>query len=320
MTIGQKIRFYRDLRGYTQAQLGGKVGLPADRIRQYETNVRTPKMDKLKEIAEALDVDVAAISDVDIGTEEDIMQIVFELEDRYKMHMQKIDGKAVLVFDDMEKDNSVINTYLNFWYDKKQAFALEGGSEARIKEYMSWRGRFGSNEKAFEEGIIQKLEAAYKEEVEQLTKAKAKHCVTTSDLTRLLCRISPDVLLGTTAKSIPYSKNMSYGFVFDVAKLLKSDSYSKDFALFLYDLNYFKKLGCKWHSAIEYTGSELKIVYYIPINSFNVVTSMVDDWLSFAQKRDSYSVLAKEEFEHRFEADLLMHTANIKEEIEFNGK
>ena len=74
------------------------------------------------------------------------------------------------------------------------------------------------------------------------------------------------------------------------------------------------------YSAIEYSGSAIKIVYYIPINSFNVVTSMVDDWRNYSLKKDSYSVLAKEEFEHRFETDLLMHTANIKEEIEINGK
>ena len=61
MTIGQKIRFYRDLRGYTQAELGSKVHLQADRIRQYETNVRTPKMDKLKEIADELHVSSAQI-------------------------------------------------------------------------------------------------------------------------------------------------------------------------------------------------------------------------------------------------------------------
>ena len=84
MTVGQKIRFFRDLRGYTQAELGEMVGLPGDRIRQYETNVRTPKLDKLREIADALDVDVAAISYVDIGDDEHIMQIIFELEDQYR--------------------------------------------------------------------------------------------------------------------------------------------------------------------------------------------------------------------------------------------
>ena len=38
------------------------------------------------------------------------------------------------------------------------------------------------------------------------------------------------------------------------------------------------------------------------------------------KKKDSYSVFAKEEFEHQFEADLQLHTANIKEEIKIYGK
>ncbi len=320
MTIGQKIRFYRDLRGFTQAELGSKVHLQADRIRQYETNVRTPKMDKLKEIAAALDVDVADLSDIDVRTEEDIMQIIFELEDRFSMHMQKMDGKAVLVFDDMAKDNAVLNTYLNFWYDKKQAFALESGNESRAKEYASWRGRFGTNEKAFEEGIIQKIEAIYLPEVAELTKTKVKHCDSTSDLTRLICKISPDLILGTTAKKELNSKVLSQGFVFDAGKLQDQELYSKDFALFLYELNHLRNLGCDWYSIIEYNGSEVRIVYFLPINSFSVITSMVDDWLTYSKKKDSYSVFAKEEFEHQFEADLQLHTANIKEEIKIYGK
>lgn len=320
MTVGQKIRFFRDLRGYTQAELGEMVGLPGDRIRQYETNVRTPKPDKLREIADALDVDVAAISYVDIGFEEDIMQIIFELEDRYMVHMQKIDGKPVLVFENLDEDSSVINTYLNFWYDKRQAFALGNGNEERAKEYIIWRGRFGSHEKAFEEGIIKKIDAAYGKGVEKLSKAKAKHCVTTSDLTRILCRLAPDLLIGTTTKTDPYTKIVSQGFVFDAGKLSDPEFYSEDFAQFIYELSYFQKLGCKWNSKIEYTGSEIKIVYYIPISSFSVVTSMVNDWLDYTAKKAFYSVLAKEDFESRFEAGLRERTANIKDEIELNGK
>ena len=54
--------------------------------------------------------------------------------------------------------------------------------------------------------------------------------------------------------------------------------------------------------------------------AFSVVTSMVDDWINYTAKKAFYSVLAKEDFESRFEADLQAHTANIKEEIESRGK
>ena len=68
------------------------------------------------------------------------------------------------------------------------------------------------------------------------------------------------------------------------------------------------------------TGADIKIIYYIPVSSFSVVTSMVDDWINYTAKKAFYSVLAKEDFESRFEADLQAHTANIKEEIESRGK
>jgi len=43
MTIGEKIRKYRTFKGLTQAELGKMVGLSGDRIRQYESDVRTQK-------------------------------------------------------------------------------------------------------------------------------------------------------------------------------------------------------------------------------------------------------------------------------------
>ena len=41
--IGARIREIRLARGLTQAELGDKVGLSADRVRQYETGYRKPK-------------------------------------------------------------------------------------------------------------------------------------------------------------------------------------------------------------------------------------------------------------------------------------
>ena len=131
MTIGDKIRFYRTLRGYTQADLGKMVSLPGDRIRQYENDVRTPKADMLEALADALDVDVAALSDINITSEEDILHILFELEDNFSIDIEKQDGKTVLVIDNEDKRNSVLNTYLNYWYDKKQVFSLDKYSLAK---------------------------------------------------------------------------------------------------------------------------------------------------------------------------------------------
>lgn len=60
MAIGERIHFFRLLRGMTQKYLGMAVGFPeksADvRVAQYETGSRTPKADLTAALAQVLDV------------------------------------------------------------------------------------------------------------------------------------------------------------------------------------------------------------------------------------------------------------------------
>ena len=52
MTTGEKIKKARTSKGLTQKELGALVGLPDDRIRKYELNIRTPKRELLQKIAD----------------------------------------------------------------------------------------------------------------------------------------------------------------------------------------------------------------------------------------------------------------------------
>ena len=60
MAIGERIRFFRNLRGMTQKYLGQAVGFPektADiRMAQYESGSRTPKAELTENLAGALGV------------------------------------------------------------------------------------------------------------------------------------------------------------------------------------------------------------------------------------------------------------------------
>ena len=55
MAIGERIRFFRNLRGMTQKYLGMRLGFPvrsADvRLAQYEMGTRTPKADLIEGLA-----------------------------------------------------------------------------------------------------------------------------------------------------------------------------------------------------------------------------------------------------------------------------
>ena len=86
MTLGEKIKKYRELRELTQRELGQKVGFSAgtedSRIRKYEKDMMAPKEDIRIKIAEALDIDMSALNDIDIQTEEDAIRILFYLEEK----------------------------------------------------------------------------------------------------------------------------------------------------------------------------------------------------------------------------------------------
>ncbi|QIB68566.1 helix-turn-helix transcriptional regulator [Aminipila butyrica] len=58
MTIGSKIKFYRNRLRLTQKELAKQTGLSENAIQKYEQGARIPKMSNLKKISKALDISV----------------------------------------------------------------------------------------------------------------------------------------------------------------------------------------------------------------------------------------------------------------------
>lgn len=56
MTIGEKIRSIRKLKGFTQKRLGELCRIDEANIRKYELGHQNPKLETIKKIAKALDV------------------------------------------------------------------------------------------------------------------------------------------------------------------------------------------------------------------------------------------------------------------------
>lgn len=56
MNTGELIRKYRLEKGMKQVQLADKTGILVSTIRQYELGIRNPKTERLKIIADALEV------------------------------------------------------------------------------------------------------------------------------------------------------------------------------------------------------------------------------------------------------------------------
>ena len=130
MAIGERIRFFRMLRGMTQKYLGMTVGL-------YENGSRSPKADLTAALAEVLDVSPQALSVPDIDSYTGLMHTLFTLEDLYGLKVRELDGEICLTVDVRQnKDAAHLHEMLCSW--REQAAKLEAG-EISKEDYDKWR-------------------------------------------------------------------------------------------------------------------------------------------------------------------------------------
>lgn len=132
MAIGERIHFFRLLRGMTQKYLGTALGFPersADvRLAQYETGSRKPKADLTAALAQVLDVSPQALDVPDIDSYIGLMHTLFTLED--------IDGELCLTLDKHNKSYVTMFEMLNDW--RNQAEKLKN-DEISEDEYNDWK-------------------------------------------------------------------------------------------------------------------------------------------------------------------------------------
>ena len=141
MAIGERIHFFRLLRGMTQKYLGTAVGFPersADvRLTQYETGSRKPKADLTTALAQVLDVSPQALDVPDIDSQIGLMHTLFTLEDVYGLTVSEADGEVCLkVGKDKGKEAYELLQMLYAW--KEQADKLSAG-EISKDDYDRWR-------------------------------------------------------------------------------------------------------------------------------------------------------------------------------------
>lgn len=141
MAIGERIHFFRLLRGMTQKYLGTIVGFPersADvRLAQYETGTRKPKAELTAALAQALDVSPHALDVPDIDSYVGLMHTLFTLEDLYGLTVSEADEEICLKVDTSKgKEAHELLKLLYTW--KEQADKLSSG-EISKDDYDTWR-------------------------------------------------------------------------------------------------------------------------------------------------------------------------------------
>ena len=150
MAIGERIRFFRNLRGMTQKYLGQMVGFPektADiRMAQYESGSRTPKAELTESLAGALGVSPLALSVPDIDSYLGLMHTLFTLEDRYGLTVETgEDGVSLRVDPRKGKDAAELSEMLNAWAEQSEKYH---NGDINRDEYDKWRYNYPKYDEA----------------------------------------------------------------------------------------------------------------------------------------------------------------------------
>lgn len=141
MAIGERIHYFRMLRGFTQKYLGKMLGFSdsqADvRIAQYEKGTRSPKEKYLNALAQILEVSPHALDVPDIDSNIGLMHTLFTLEDTRGLKIGEIDSELCLRLDKSTgMDYVELYDMLYQWFQQEQK--LQSG-EITKDQYDQWR-------------------------------------------------------------------------------------------------------------------------------------------------------------------------------------
>lgn len=124
MNIGDRIKYFRKLKGLTQKQLGYKLGFSNTtaevRVTQYERGIRKPKGKLIDNLADALYVNKMAISIPEINDKYELFHLLFALDDEFGISVSSIDYELCLTIDPKNDNYEKIYNFLKEWLKLKK--------------------------------------------------------------------------------------------------------------------------------------------------------------------------------------------------------
>lgn len=144
--LGQKIRFYRQITGMTQKELGIASGLNESTVRNYELGNRYPDEDTIFDIANALEISPYVLASPNPSSAASALQFLFSIEKTLELTPTNIDGKVYLeVSSDIEVDDKAaaplanLKRMLTHWSTMYEKFVND---EIDEDTYLLWQAKY----------------------------------------------------------------------------------------------------------------------------------------------------------------------------------
>ena len=322
MTLGEKIKKYRLMKNLTQKDLGIKVGFSAatadSRIRKYEKDIMAPKNDIRQKIADALDIDLSALSDINIESYEDIMQILFLFEENLGMEIERKDGKTHLIFDDNNKDIENFISYLYIWHRQKKNLISTSDtiSTEEMYKYKIWKSRFPKDINAYWNKQLDDLDQLYAPLVKKSASKNKKITLLSEFLLQIRKLIQSGVSIETNVK-LSGTGQAALVLGFYLPEILNTNNKERllHFADYIYNLETLQSYGMLIDRQILTKEKGTQVIYSLQLSPLSAFKSTIDKISHFENDIANKNDWDIESFESQFESDLKMYDMNLKEEI-----
>ena len=322
MTLGEKIKKYRLMKNLTQKDLGIKVGFSAatadSRIRKYEKDIMAPKNDIRQKIADALDIDLSALSDINIESYEDIMQILFLFEENLVMEIERKDGKTHLIFDDNNKDIEKFISYLYIWHSQKKNLISTSDtiSTEEMYKYKIWKSRFPKDINAYWNKQLDDLDQLYAPLVKKSASKNKKITLLSEFLLQIRKLIQSGVSIETNVK-LSGTGQAALVLGFYLPEILNTNNKERllHFADYIYNLETLQSYGMLIDRQILTKEKGTQVIYSLQLSPLSAFKSTIDKISHFENDIANKNDWDIESFESQFESDLKMYDMNLKEEI-----
>ncbi|MDL2250139.1 helix-turn-helix domain-containing protein [Lachnospiraceae bacterium OttesenSCG-928-J05] len=329
-SIGGKIKRIRELRGWTQKELGIKCGFSestADvRIAQYEKGKKVPREKALKDISAALEVNEGVLFDANFASRQLMYHAFFDIEDFHGLHPTLINGKYYLEFD---ADTSY-DYFLKMWSEMREkcmpnSIDSEEVMMAKSEEYDLWRFEYPSNIETEEADHFQKLVELHRQEEKvniaytdafgtaELNKvniamenALAKVKVHYKDITlesEVIYLLQDILALGIKIETKPpitkENSELLHIFSFKAEDILSNEAFKPLYATLLCQFETMRNASIDVRQLITSNDKVFYISFYIASKQANYVGNIIRYWDELVFTSTSHVWMPKDEFEAR---------------------
>ena len=136
LSQGERIAFARQVRRMTQDELAEKLGFTGENKRRgvtrYERGDRVPKEDRLKEIADILNVNIKCLKEFDFRNDEDMIYMLLWMEEMYPRMNIELDIPEMFPL----KRDKKLGKFMREWEVIREK---RYNHEITYDEYIEWK-------------------------------------------------------------------------------------------------------------------------------------------------------------------------------------